>query len=77
VCFPAKRIPVRVKNLKPDSDQSERKSSRPAHSAESPPTWSPIRVDFLPQLSIAGLAAGGVKRRIGACQKASFRPGTA
>jgi hypothetical protein len=37
----------------------------------------PICRIFLPQLSIAGLAAGGVKRRIGACLKASFRPGTA
>jgi hypothetical protein len=36
-----------------------------------------IRLVLLSELLIAGLAAGGVKRRIGAGKLASFRPGTA
>ena len=45
--------------------------------SESPPAWPSGRLPsgcFLPQLSIAGLAAGGVKRRIGACLRRAVPP---
>jgi len=60
----------------PESARSRRKSAWIARSTESLPD-GPIRPVFLPQLSIAGLAAGGVKRRIGACKQVPFRPESA